>query len=400
MFRTRKQARIEDDLVEIRQNALGTRFGIEEIEAVIRAMRNGHASGLTSDGEGARFARYCGVEFALPLNGACNALSIAARLVDLKPGDEIISNPITYIATAIYALRHDATVRFTETEPETLNVDESSIEALITPATKALFIASYEGHVPDMDRLRNIADDHGLFFIFDAARCCGGRYRGQSIAQFAHATAFSFQEQKNMATGDSGMLVLGPDAPSSWQKKATQLRNVRGTGDIIGENFRMDELQAAIGRAQLPKLDRMNDERRDLARRLTEGLAEYPFIRPVRTFADRHHVFHWFMATIDPAVFDTRKPVFAEPIDGAIALEPVRVFANEMAKEGIDMPSHNSPVYLTETYSSRGYESGLSPISEALWRERIVRFPLNLGMTDAEIETIVTAVGRVVSRLT
>ena len=138
MFRTRKQARIEDDLVEIIQNALATRFGIEEIEAVIRAMRSGHASGLTSDGEGARFAREfarsCGVEFALPLNVACNALSIAARLVDLKPGDEIISNPITYIATAIYALRHDATVRFTETEPETLNVDESNIEALITPS--------------------------------------------------------------------------------------------------------------------------------------------------------------------------------------------------------------------------------------------------------------------------
>ena len=94
--------------MDVTQNALGTRFGIEEIEAVTRAMQSGHTSGLTSDGEGANFAKefaeYCGVEFALPLNGACNALSIAARLVDLQPGDEIISNPITYIATAIYVL--------------------------------------------------------------------------------------------------------------------------------------------------------------------------------------------------------------------------------------------------------------------------------------------------------
>ncbi len=391
--------------MKIAQNALGTRFGMEEIEAVIRAMKSGHASGLTSDGEGARFAQefadYCGVEFALPLNGACNALSIAARLVDLQPGDEIISNPITYIATAIYALRHDATVRFTETDPETLNVDEDSIESLISPKTKALFIASYEGHVPDMARLREISDRHDLFFVFDAARCCGGRFCDRSVAQFADATAFSFQEQKNMATGDGGMLVLGPKAPEAWQRRATQLRNVRGTGDVIGENFRMDEIRAAIGRAQLPKLDRMNEERRNLAFRLTEGLSGYPAIRPVRTFPDRHHVFHWYMATVDPDGLNTDREIFSRPIDGVDGSpSPRDVFSNEMKKEGIDMPSQNAPVYLTETYTSRDYVPGLCPLSESLWRDQIVRFPLNLDMTDDEISQIVVAVGRVLARLT
>jgi perosamine synthetase len=389
--------------MDVIQNALGTRFGIEEIEAVTRAMQSGHTSGLTSDGEGANFAKefaeYCGVEFALPLNGACNALSIAARLVDLQPGDEIISNPITYIATAIYALRHEATVRFTETDSETLNADEDSIESLITPNTKALFIASYEGHVPDMARLRDICDRHHLFFVFDAARCCGGRFQDKSIAQFADATAFSFQEQKNMATGDGGMLVLGPKAPEAWRRKATQLRNVRGTGDVIGENFRMDEIRAAIGRTQLPKLDRMNDERRSLACRLTESLSAFPAIRPVKTFPDRRHVFHWYMATVDPDALNTNLDIFKQPIDDNDRPSPRDVFANEMKKEGIDMPSQNAPVYLTEPYPSRGYPSGLCPVSEGLWRNQITRFPLNLDMTDSEIGQIVSAVGRVLSRL-
>ena len=274
--------------MDVTQNALGTRFGIEEIEAVTRAMQSGHTSGLTSDGEGANFAKefaeYCGVEFALPLNGACNALSIAARLVDLQPGDEIISNPITYIATAIYPLKHGAKIRFAETSPDTLSVDEDTIEPLITDKTKALYIASYEGHVPDLDRIMDIAKRHNLIFVLDAARCAGGKYKGRNIAEIPHITAFSFQEQKSMTTCDGGMLTLGPEAPEDWHRKATQLRNVRGTGPIIGENCRMDEMRAAIGRVQLPKLDAMNDERRSLARRLTEGLSAFKGFYPVKNF--------------------------------------------------------------------------------------------------------------------
>ena len=261
--------------MQITQQPFGSRFGLDEIEAVIRVMKSGRVSGLTSEGEVDAFARefaeHCGVRFGLPLNGACNALSIATHLAGIQPGDEVITNPITYIATAIYPLRAGATIRFAETSPDTLNVDEDTIEPLINEHTKALYISSYEGHVPDMERLRGIADRHHLIFVFDAARCAGGRFRDRHIAEYADATAFSFQEQKNMATCDGGMLVLNDAVPENWARKAGQLRNVRGTGEIIGENFRMDELRAAIGRAQLPKLEAMNNERRAIASRYNEG---------------------------------------------------------------------------------------------------------------------------------
>lgn len=143
-----------------------------------------------------------------------------------------------------------------------------------------------------MARLRDISDRRNIRFVFDAARCCCGRFQDRSIAQVADAAAFSFQGQKNIATGDGGMLVLGPDAPEVWRRRATQLSNVRGTGDVIGENFHLGEIRAAIGRAQLPKLDRMNDKRRALADKLRRGLAQFGAITPVKTFPDRRHIFH------------------------------------------------------------------------------------------------------------
>jgi perosamine synthetase len=374
--------------MKIVQHVLGSRFDIrEEIEAVSRVMKSGHVSGLTTDGEGdafaAEFAAYCGVPYALPLNGACNALSIAAHLIGLQPGDEIISNPITYIATAIYALRHGATVRFAETDPDTLNVDEDAIEPLVTGKTKALFISSYEGHVPDLDRIADIARRHNLIFVLDAARCAGGQYKGRSIARIPHLTAWSFQEQKNMTTCDGGMLTLSDRAPDEWKVKAKQLQNVRGTGEIIGENFRMDEMRAAIGRVQLKRLDAQDDERIALARRLTAGLRPYKGIYPVREFPERRHVFHWYMARLDTDELGIRRDAFTRL----------------MEEEGVQMPGHNQPAYLEPVFAMRGYKPGLCPLSEKLWREQNIRLPFNLGMTDLEIDYMVDAVGRTLKRL-
>jgi len=386
------------------QHPLGSRFGLDEIEAVIRVMKSGRVSGLTSEGEVDAFARefadHCGVDFALPLNGACNALSIATHLVGLEPGDEVITNPITYIATAIYPLKAGATIRFAETSPATLNIDEDSIEPLINEKTRALYVASYEGYVPDMGHLRSIADAHGLFLVFDAARCAGSRYKGASIAQYPDATAFSFQEQKNMATCDGGALVLRDGAPDGWTQKATQLRNVRGTGEIIGENFRMDELRAALGRTQLPKLDSMNDERRAIADRYNQGLSGIPEIAPVRVPDGHDHVYHWYVARIDGLKVNRDAELLRRALPGEDHIPtPSQAFAHLMRAEGVDLPTHNQPVYRYEPYTLRGYSQGISPESERLWREEIFRLPLNLDMTIAEIDHVIEAAHKSASAL-
>jgi dTDP-4-amino-4,6-dideoxygalactose transaminase len=159
---------------------------------------------------------------------------------------------------------------------------------------------------------------------------------------------------------------------------------VWGTGEIIGENLRMDEIRAAIGRAQLKKLDAMNDERRAIAHRLTEGLSQFEGVYPVQEFPERRHVFHWYMARFDSKALGITLQDFA------------RIMEEE---EGIHMPEHNKPVYISPPYELRGYQPGLCPIAEELWNEQNFRLPLNLGMADEEVDTIVNAVGRVIDRL-
>jgi len=375
-------------MMKVVQKPFGSRFGLEEVEAVLRAMQSGQVSGLTREGEGDAFAKefaeYCGAQHSLPVNGACNALSIATVTLGIGPGDEVISNPLTYIATAVYPLKYGASIRFADVDPRTLNVDEDKIEPLITGKTKAIYISSYEGHVPDMDRIMNIAQRHGIYFVFDAARCVGGKFKGRDVGAIPHMTAFSFQEQKNMSTGDGGMLTINHDTADEWMSKARSLRDVWGTGEFISENFRMDEIRAAIGRAQVKKLDAMNDERRAIAHRLTEGLSQFEGIYPVQEFPERRHVFHWYMARLDSKNLGISHKDF------------VRVMEEE---EGIHMPGHNNPIYMTRPYEVRGYQPGLCPIAEELWREQNFRLPLNLGMTDEEIDLIVSAVGRTIDRL-
>jgi perosamine synthetase len=373
--------------MKVVQKPFGSRFGPEEMEAVARAMASGTVSGLTRGGEGdafaEEFAEYCGAQYALPLNGACNALSIATLILGIGPGDEVISNPLTYIATAVYPLKYGAKIRFADVDPRTLNIDEGKIEPLITDKTKAIYISSYEGHVPDMDRIMDIARRHGLYFVFDAARCAGGKFRGRNVGAIPHITAFSFQEQKNMSTGDGGMLTINHEKANEWISKARALRDVWGTGEFISENFRMDEIRAAIGRAQLKKLDAMNDERRGIAHRLTEGLNQFEGIYPIQEFPDRRHVFHWYMARLDVKKLGISR----------------EEFERGMEEEGVRTPEHNQPIYMTRPYQIRGYQPGLCPIAEELWREQVFRLPLNLGMTEQEIDLIVNAVGRSIDQL-
>lgn len=187
-----------------------------------------------------------------------------------------------------------------------------------------------------------------------------------------------------MSTGDGGMLTINHDEADEWISKARALRDVWGTGEFISENFRMDEIRAAIGRVQIKKLDAMNDERRAIAHRLTEGLSQFGGIYPVQELPGRKHVFHWYMARLDSKALGIKLDEF------------VRVMREV---EGIHIPEHNRPVYISPPYEVRDYQPGLCPIAEELWREQNFRLPLNLGMTDEEIDLMVGAVGRTIDRL-
>ena len=203
-----------------------------------------------------------------------------------------------------------------------------------------------------------------------------------------------------MATCDGGALVLRNEVPDEWTQKATQLRNVRGTGEIIGENFRMDELRAAIGRTQLPKLESMNQERQAIAFRYSEGLSDLPAIKPVQATGDHGHVYHWYVARLDASELSDDAEILNQPLPGTDRNPtPSEAFSSLMRAEGVDMPTHNQPVYLYEPFTLRGYWSGLCPVSERLWKNEIFRLPMNLDTTHQEIDHVIEVARRAVANL-
>jgi len=369
------------------ESKFGSRFGLDEVEAVIRSWQSEGLS-LVRDGELDHFAEefkeHCGCQYAFPVSTACNALALTAELIGLAPGDEVITNPITYIGTSAYALRAGATIRFADVDPRSLLADEDEIEKLVNEHTKAIYLASYDGQLNDMDRVVEIAREHGLVFVFDAARCPGAEFKGRKVGSMADMTCFSFHSQKNMTTGEGGMLTLNGPRADEFAPTASAMRNVWGTAERIAENYRMDEMRAAIGREQLKKLDSFNDERRELAHHLTKCLEGVPHITTAFEYPERKHAFHWYMAKVDSRALGIERDEF------------IRMLKED---EGIACSAGNRPSYLEKMYEMRGYQPGQCPIAEEEYTYHALRLPIHLRLTLNHMDMVADAVRRTVERL-
>jgi perosamine synthetase len=209
-----------------------------------------------------RFAQFCGVKHAIAVsNGTC-ALQVALLANDVGPGDEVITTPFTFMATANAILFTGATPVFVDIDPETFNINPDLIEAAITPKTKAILPVHLYGQVSDMDPIQAIAARHGLKLIEDACQSIGASYKGAKAGSFGTGT-FSFYATKNLMTGEGGMITTNDD------EVAEKCRMIRSHGmkqryyhEMIGYNFRMMDLQAAIGLVQLERLEGFTAARR------------------------------------------------------------------------------------------------------------------------------------------
>ena len=374
--------------MKVVKRPFGSRYGLEEAEAVFRVLKNAPVNGMTLGPElqafEREFAEYTGAKEVVAVDSATAALHLATVIFGIGEGDEVIANALTFPGTPLHPLKFGARVRFADVNSETLNVDEDKIEPLINEKTRAIYVASYEGGVPDMERIMDIARRHRIYFLFDAARCMGGKFRGRDVGSIPHVGVFSFHNEKNMVTGEGGALSFNYEMSEEWASKARALRSVTGTGELIGEMFRLDEIHSAIARAQLKKIDTMNDERRKIAHFITEKTGKIEGIYPVKEFSDRKHVFHWYMARLDSKKLGIKLEDF------------VRVLEKE---EGVQVPEHNMPIYLYKPYQIRGYKRGYCPVAEKLWYEQNFHLPLNLGMSMEEIEVMVGAIRRTIEQL-
>ena len=355
-------------------------LGDKELEYVTDCVKSGWVSSL---GEYVRqfersFAAYCGVEYGIATFNGTVALHLLAATLNLGPGDEVIMPSLTYVATANAIRYTGATPVFVDSEPETWNIDPNQIGARITPRTKAIVAVHLFGHSADMDPLRNIAADHNLLLIEDAAEAHGAYYKGQRVGGLSDAAIFSFYGNKIITTGEGGILVTNNQA---WAERAFFLENQGRYSDDpywhpeIGYNYRMTNIQAAIGLAQLERIDELLAIRRRNAAHYGQRLAAITGLTlpPEKNWGKN---VYWMYSVIVEQEF-------------GLTRDELRI---RLREAGIDSrpffyPVHTLPMYLT----------GQSlPIAEDLGR-RGLNLPSGATLTDDQIDFICDTIAKCVS---
>ncbi len=275
-------------------------IGEEEIEAVRRVLLSGRlAHGPVVEEFEERFAGYVGVDYAVATSNGTTALFLMLKAAGIGKGDEVITTPFTFIATSNSILYVGARPVFVDIDPRTYNMDPDRVLEALTPRTRAILAVHLYGHPADTRALREIAEDHGLLLLEDAAQAHGAEAYGRKAGSLGDAAAFSFYATKNMTTGEGGMITTND---RGLAEKARLLRSHGEQGKYdhveLGYNFRLTSIQAAIGLVQLEKLEALNEARRRNASILNSELAGLKGVVTPREEPWARHVYHQYVIRV------------------------------------------------------------------------------------------------------
>ena len=351
-------------------------IGQEEITAVTEVLQSGMiAQGRKVKELEDRWAEMVGVKHAIAVGNGTLALMAIFAGIGLGPGDEVITVSHTFAATANAILSTGATPVFVDIEPDTYLIDAKKLELAITPRTRAICPVHLFGLVADMDMIRAIADRHGLVVVEDACQAHGATFRGRMAGSFGHG-AFSLYATKNMTTAEGGFVTTDDDALADWLRLyRNQGMRARYQFEMLGFNFRMTDIAAAIGLAQLAKLPRNTERRQAIAAAYDAAFGELPIGLPI-TPDGRTHVFHQY--TLD--VGGARDAI----------VEDLRA-----AGVGADI-YYPIPVHRQSYIQERGLHAELQVTDAAA--ARTLALPMFPGLTDAEQDQVIGAVKAAVGR--
>jgi perosamine synthetase len=351
-------------------------IGEEEVAAVSEVLRSGMiAQGKRVAELEERWADYVGVKHAIAVaNGTLALMAIYAGL-ELGPGDEVITVSHSFNATGSAVLSTGATPVFIDIEADTFDMDADLIEAAITPRTKAICPVHLFGLPADLQAIGAIAEKHGLALVEDACQAHGAKFEDRRVGSFGHG-AFSLYGTKNMTTGEGGFVTTDDDRLADWIRLyRNQGMRVRYYHDILGYNFRMTDIGAAIGLVQLDKLDRNTERRRAIARRYDDGFAGTDIVTPIVPDG-RTHVYHQY--TVD--VGEARDAIVDELTAAGIGT-------------GVFYPV---PVHRQAYIVERGIHADL-PVTDRAAR-RSVSLPMFPTLSEADQATVIEAVRSAVAR--
>lgn len=284
-------------MIEIREliNVATPSVGEEEIEAVAEVMRSGrYVQGPKVEEFEEKFAEYIGTEHAIATNSGTAALHIAQASVGIGPGDEVIVPALTFFSTVTSVIHNNAIPTFTDIDPEIYCLNPEDMEKKITEKTKAVIPVHLYGHPAEMDQITEIAQAHDLLVIEDAAQAHGAEYKGRKVGSIGDVGCWSFYATKNMTTGEGGMITTND---SNIAEKARLIRShgmtSRHDHEVLGYNYRMNEIAAAMGLVQLSKLDKLNEIRKRNSMYLLEKLESVVWLETAEIKPYVKHAFFW-----------------------------------------------------------------------------------------------------------
>lgn len=364
-------------MIQINQPQIGK----EEIEAVIKVLK----SGVLTHGLGAgpmvteferSYREFVKANYAVALNSGTAALHSALVAAGVKPGDEVIMPSFTFVATAEVAVFRGARPVFVDIDPDTYTVSAKSVERAVTPKTRAVMPVDLYGMPVDMKPIREVADKHGLKIVEDAAQAHGATYLGKPVGVFADAACWSFYGSKNMTTGEGGMITTNNAVI------AETIRYVRSHGEkkkymslMLGHNYHMPEMEAAIGCVQLKKLPKFVARRRENVRRLSRMLEKTKLKLPVEPKGFKSS---WYLYTVR---LKGGKSANRDKLVEKLRQEEIEAFVCYM-----------NPVHLMPYY--RRFGKHKLHVTEAV-SQQVFSLPVHPGVTSTQIDFI----GETVQRL-
>jgi UDP-4-amino-4,6-dideoxy-N-acetyl-beta-L-altrosamine transaminase len=350
----------------------------DDVEAVSKALRKDYITtgpGVAEFEEA--FAKYVGAKYAVAVSSGTAALHAACFAIDIKPGDEVITTPITFASSANCVLYCGGTPVFADIDPNTYNISPEEIEKKITDKTRAIIPVHFTGQPCDMDKIHAIAKAHNLYVIEDAAHAIGAEYHGRRIGSLSDMTIFSFHPVKHMTTCEGGMVTTNNEELYHKVKsfraygmtKDLELLEDKNNGpwhcemQALGYNYRLSDVMCALGVSQLNKIDKFVERRKKIAQRYNEEMKSFDHI--VLPYQADGCVSSWHLYTI---LFKDGKR---------------REAYMKLKEAGIGVEVHYLPVYKHPYYQKHGYQNVKCPNAEKIY-EQILSIPIFYKLSDEQ----------------
>ena len=363
----------------------------EDIQAVIDVLKSDWlTTGPTVLEFEKQFADQVGASEGVAVSSGTAGLHCAVNAAGIGPGDEVITSPITFMATANCVRYMGAKVVFADVNPDTLNIDPEKIKECLSPKTKAIIAVDFTGQPAELDTIGEIAKENNLVFIEDAAHALGASYKNQPVGSISDITAFSLHPVKNITTGEGGLVVTdNPEFAERMRKfrnhgitRDYNQRQIQGTWSYdmeeIGFNYRLTELNSVLGLSQLQKLPDLVNRRKRIASHYNEAFAELPQLTSPIELPNCQSAWHLYVVKLNlENLSKDRDAIF-----------------QALRCENIGVNVHYIPVPWLDYYQKLGYKKNSWPIAEAMFH-RVISLPMWPGMTDEDINDVILAVKKV-----